>query len=162
MACGKSTIGKKIATFLNMNFVDMDNYLESSYGKKIKNIFVEEGEKKFRQLEHIYLKKLLKIENVVIATGGGTPCFYNNMKLIKENSISVYLKTSIETLFNRLKKQKKHRPLIMNLNDKQLFDYIKNSLKTREYFYKQANIIMENCNNDKIKSFAQFLFKNYK
>src|SRR5437660_384427 len=95
MGSGKSAVGKCLAKKLNFYFIDFDDYVEKEAGKSVSEIFSNGGEKKFRELENKYLKKLLHINNAVVSLGGGTPCFYNNMELIKKNGISVYFEMKV-------------------------------------------------------------------
>ena len=143
MGCGKSTVGRKLAEKLKLDYIDFDKHIEKERRKTISEIFDDEGEEKFRILEHEYLKKLFKKENVVIALGGGTPCFHDNIQLINKNGISVYLKMSSDTLLTRLSKEKNKRPLICDLNDVDLKNFIETHLKKRKAFYQKANHIIQ-------------------
>lgn len=138
MGCGKSSTGKKLASKLGYDFIDLDDLIEEQYNKSIPEIFDQEGENKFRELEHNYLKGLLNKDNVIISLGGGTPCFYNNMELVNNNGISIYLKMSAEMLASRLKDSKKARPLLKEKTEEDLKDFITASLEKREPFYLEA------------------------
>lgn len=138
MGSGKSTIGKKLARMLNMNFADLDACIEKESGKTISEIFESEGEKKFRLLEKKYLKEIVKKDNLVISLGGGTPCFNNNIELINQTGISIYLKTDVDTLVKRLIKAKKKRPLIEEMNEMDLKKFIKKNLMERLPYYEKA------------------------
>lgn len=141
MASGKSTISKILANKLKINTIDLDNYIAEKEGDTIKNIFFKKGEIYFRKIENIYLKELLKSENdFVLALGGGTPCYANNMDLITKMSTSIYLKANLNTLYKRLRIEKLDRPLISNLNDNKLKEFIAKHLFERAGFYKQASI----------------------
>jgi shikimate kinase len=140
---GKTTYGKKLASKLNFNFIDIDNFIEKNENCSISDIFKYEGENYFRIAENKYLLEISKItENTVISTGGGTPCFFNNIEIINNSGISFYLKTEIESLTKRLENSKKTRPLI-NTNINQ---YIKKIIDEREKYYIQAThtITLEN------------------
>ncbi len=140
---GKTTYGKKLASKLNFNFIDIDNFIEKNENCSISDIFKYEGENYFRIAENKYLLEISKItENTVISTGGGTPCFFNNIEIINNSGISFYLKTEIESLTKRLENSKKTRPLI-NTNINQ---YIKKIIDDREKYYIQAThtITLEN------------------
>jgi shikimate kinase len=139
MGSGKSTIAHLLARKMNLNCVDLDNFIEKEAQESIKSIF-DKGEIYFRKLEHQLFKKLVENEDdLIISTGGGTPCYANNHSLMNgDNVISIYLKGSIETLSNRLQKEKNHRPLVANLSDTELTEYIAKSLFERSYFYNKA------------------------
>ena len=145
MGSGKSTIGKKLANKLNCTHIDLDTLIERNYNTSIYNIFIKSGENQFRKLESITLKSI-STSNIVISTGGGTPCFLDNIKWIKENGISIYLTLDEKSIYNRLKKSKKDRPLINSLNDNELKKFIKRSLTEREKFYNEANIRTKSLN----------------
>jgi shikimate kinase len=138
---GKSTVGKALARKTGLTFLDLDQEMERNYHSSI-SIFLEKfGEAFFRKCENEMLQKLLQQDNIVLATGGGTPCFYNAMSLINEKATSIYIKLSEESLFVRLMQAKKKRPLITQSTPEELKDYIKKTLKIREPFYRQAHII---------------------
>jgi shikimate kinase len=139
MASGKSTAGKKLASKLGMKFIDLDEYIETEYGKSIEDIFSGEGEERFRELEHRYLQKVSTQDNTVFSLGGGTPCFYNNMELINKNGTSIYFKMSADALAHRLANAKKKRPKIAGMNEEQLKTFIHNDVDKREIFYLQAH-----------------------
>ena len=140
MGSGKSTIGKLLAEKLGMDFIDFDRHIEQETGKTIPEIFDMEGEDTFRLLEHEYLKKLLDKDRVVIALGGGTPCFHNNMELINKNGTSVYISMSVDTLVKRVSKARNKRPLIRDLNDVDLKYFIETNLEKRLPDYRQAHL----------------------
>jgi len=142
MGCGKSYIGSRLAVHLDYDFVDLDTYIEKKINKKIGDIFTDEGEDKFRKIENISLKEMVKYDNAVIASGGGTPCFTGNLEWMKENGTTFYLKADADLLFNRLSKQKLSRPLISNLEGIQLLDYIREEIIKREKYYLQSDHII--------------------
>ena len=143
MGCGKSTIGKKLAKTLSCKFIDLDKYIEGKTGKSIQQIFKEKGEKYFRVLETESLMEICKSDNLVIATGGGTPCFFDNMQRILDKGICIYLKMEANNLAKRLSKEKSKRPLIENLTEKYLVNFIRKKLVEREVFYNKANHIIQ-------------------
>ena len=143
MGCGKSTIGKKLAKTLSCKFIDLDKYIEGKTGESIQQIFKEKGENYFRVLETESLMEICKSDNLVIATGGGTPCFFYNMQRILDKGICIYLKMDIEDLVRRLSKEKSKRPLIENLTEKYLVNFIRKKLVEREVFYNKANHIIQ-------------------
>jgi shikimate kinase len=141
MGSGKTTLGKKIASHLHLNFIDMDDFIEQKVGRSISSIFEKEGEAHFRSLEHEALKELLSKDNVLVSAGGGTPCYYNNMELINAEAQSVYLKVEPEMLLGRLKGATGKRPLLANLSNEELRLQISEKLAVREPFYMQSKII---------------------
>ena len=140
MGSGKSTLGKKLSELMNVSFIDLDSKIEESEGKSVNEIFRERGEEYFRNLEAEALRAIARIRNAVIATGGGAPCFYDNMEWMNENGVTVYLKAEPGELYHRLLKERETRPLLAHLGDVALFDYIMSSLAHREPYYAQATI----------------------
>lgn len=146
MGSGKSTIGKKVSQMMNLNFVDLDKHIENNENKTITALFEYEGEDHFRTIEQNYLKELIKKDNLIIATGGGTPCYKNNMALMKKSGITLYLKMPVKAIFDRLTNSKNPRPLIRNKSKEELTEYITQTLEDREVFYSQANVIIDAIN----------------
>lgn len=153
MASGKSSVGKILAEKLKFGFIDLDDYIEAKEQDSIKNIFKKKGEIYFRKLETNYLNEVLgKQDNVVLSLGGGTPCYGNNMDYIKrdENAKSIYFKTSIPTLVDRLKTEKAQRPLIAHIeSDEMLVEFIGKHLFERSQFYNLAEITVTTDNKTK-------------
>ena len=154
MGSGKTSIGKKLAKKLEIDFIDLDDYIEEREGSTINKIFSEKGEIYFRKLENKLLKTLLNSKNdFILAVGGGTPCYANNINLINEASIAVYLKASIQKLYDKLRLKKDKRPLIKDLEDHQLKEFIAKHLFERTPFYEKAQIII-NTDGKKKKEVA--------
>lgn len=141
MGVGKSTIGKRLSKMLNLSFIDLDIFIESKYHKSISEIFQEKGEDGFREIEKKSLQEVSEIEDVVIATGGGTPCYFNNMELMNATGKTVYVKAEPNDLVAQLQISKRKRPIIANKSADLLLPFITNHLKEREIFYNKANII---------------------
>ena len=140
MGSGKSTVAKGLSKSLNTPYIDLDSYIVKKENMSIKDIFASKGEIYFRLQESKYLKEILDAEDkVILALGGGTPCYGNNMNLIKNNGLSIYLKGNIATICNRLRSEKEQRPLIASLNDEQLTEYVAKHLFERRNFYEQAD-----------------------
>jgi len=135
---GKSSKGAFLAKKYQKNFIDLDNYIVEKNNKTISEIFENEGEQEFRKLEHNALKEISALKNSIVATGGGTPCFFDNMTLMNKSGVTIFLKTSVETLFKRLVSDKKSRPLLAGKSDDEILEYIKKELKMREKFYNMA------------------------
>ncbi len=138
MGSGKSTVGEKLAAKLNYDFIDMDKLIESDYKQSIPEIFSTKGEKEFRAMEHNTLKRLLEKDNLVVACGGGTPCYYNNIELMNNNGVTVYIKMSVDALVNRLLNAKDKRPLIENKTEPELRAFVNRQLEKRADIYHLA------------------------
>ncbi len=149
MGAGKSFIGKRLAGFLNFYHIDTDALIENIYNLPINKIFSKYGEHFFRQQETFVLKKILSDpQNAVVSVGGGLPCFNNNLQMIKSSGISFYLKLPPQILFERLVNLKTDRPLIRNLPDPELKNYIEKLLGQREKnCYEKADFILNACKN---------------
>lgn len=143
MGSGKSMVGKGLAKRLNLTFIDMDDYIEERNFRTIPQIFAQDGEEGFRKIEQKALHELAQFENVVIATGGGAPCFFDNMEVINRTGTSIYLKGTPRIIAERLKQSKVERPLIKGKNYEELVAFIDETLTKRENWYKQANVIIE-------------------
>ncbi len=144
MGSGKTHWGKQISEKLQIPFFDLDEQIISHEEKSITEIFSENGEEYFRLLE----KDLLRIiseshENFVMACGGGTPCYYNNIDFMNKSGTSIWINTPIDTLFQRLIKEKETRPLIKNLSSEQLKRFIIKKFSDRKIYYEQADIIVD-------------------
>ncbi|MBO7645900.1 MAG: shikimate kinase [Prevotella sp.] len=143
MGAGKTTVGKELAKRLGVTFYDLDWYIETRMRKKVKEIFDERGEEGFRQIEHNMLHEVAEFENIVLACGGGTPCFFDNMEYMNGQADVVYLRGTPEILFSHLKMGKGVRPLLLGKSDEELMKFITEQLKKREEFYMQAKHIID-------------------
>ncbi len=143
MGSGKSTAGKKLSAKLGYEFIDLDKLIEAEYQQTIPEIFASKGEKEFRAMEHNALKRVMERENIVVACGGGTPCYYNNMELMNNHGNTVYLKMSADSLVSRLLNAKDKRPIIANKTEKELREFVTRQLEKREDFYHQAQYVVK-------------------
>lgn len=143
MGAGKSTMGKWLAQVMNMEFIDLDNFIEARQHKTIKEIFAEIGEEGFRMLERRSLEEVSQFENVIISLGGGTPCFFDNMEIVNQAGASVYLKPTEEVLLKRLSKGKHKRPLLAQKTDEEILQFMREQLAWREPYYLKAQITFE-------------------
>jgi len=147
MGCGKSTIGRKVAAGLGLNFIDLDKYIEERNFKSVPDIFAQEGEEAFRQKERQALKEVAQFEDIVVGTGGGAPCFFDNMQQMNDAGITIYLAPDNETLAFRLLKSKTERPLIAGKNKEELIQFINTALEKRSPFYEQSKIVIRGKND---------------
>lgn len=139
MGCGKSTLGRRLAEHSGLQFVDMDDYIEKRNFKTIPQIFAEEGETEFRKKERKALEELSEFTDTIIATGGGAPCFFDNVDLMNKSGKTIYLNIDPKILADRLIKSKTERPLIKGKSRKELVEFIDETLRKRNEFYKQAS-----------------------
>lgn len=142
MGSGKSTIGKKLSEILNLELIDLDDYIQKMENLTISQIFATKGEIYFRKKEHFYLNELLKRDDLILSLGGGTPCYGDNMSVILNaaHAHSIYLKSSIPNLVQRLSAEKLKRPLIAHLKtDEELTEFIGKHLFERSFFYNQSH-----------------------
>ncbi len=142
MGSGKTTLGKRLANKLTIPFFDTDLEIEKKLGKTVIEIFKTDEESRFREMESEILKQL-KAKPALIATGGGLPCFGNNMQVLNQMGTTIYLQLSEKALYSRLKLQRTNRPLIANLSDKELMEFIHLKLTERESVYMQSKIIVD-------------------
>ena len=138
MAAGKTTLGKALARDLGLQFIDLDHYIESRYRCTVSQLFAERGEEAFRQIEHNMLHEVAEFEDVVISTGGGTPCFFDNMDYMNAQGITVFLEASVDVIHTRLTIARTQRPLVANKSADELRQYITDMLERRNPYYSRA------------------------
>lgn len=143
MGSGKTTVGRELAAILKIPFVDLDEMIVQEAGMDIVSVFSKKGEKKFRILEEKCLRQTVRHKKAVIATGGGAPCFHNNMEWMNENGITVYFQVPEGVLFHRLSHDKANRPLIREVPDLSLMELIMDHLAVREKFYSKAHHVVD-------------------
>lgn len=141
MGCGKTTWSRKLAAHLGYEFIDLDHVLEEQAGMTIAEYFSSFGEESFRKLESEVLKQTEYPENAVVSTGGGLPCFFDNMEWMNTHGKTVYIKLSPKTLVDRLEKGKAKRPLLADKHGDELLAFIADKLAEREPYYLQAKYI---------------------
>lgn len=139
MGSGKTHVSKILSDKINFKLFDLDKEISRRNKSTIPEIFQKRGEIYFRKLEREVLEEILATqENTILSLGGGTPVYYNNMEIINSNSTSVFLRTSINTLVERLSKQKEKRPLIANISNEDLPEFIAKHLFERNVYYNRA------------------------
>ena len=140
MGCGKSTMGRAVSELTGMPFIDLDNYIERRFHLSVKEIFAQRGEDGFRDIERRMLQEVADFEDVLVACGGGTPCFFDNMEYMNSRGTTVFLNTPIPRLHSRLMRGRHKRPLIANKNDEELMEFIQKALADRWEHYTKAQI----------------------
>lgn len=140
MYSGKSTVGRQLAQSLGYQFADLDQLFESHYRTSIPLFFRRYGEAAFRQLEQIVLHTTEKADDIVVSTGGGTPCYADNMDWINTHGLSVFLNIGIERIIERHQHSRKTRPLLAGKTQEELHKFIEDQLEKRMPFYRQAHI----------------------
>ena len=135
MGAGKTTVGKELAKLAGLSFIDLDYYIEGRYHKAVSQIFAERGEEAFREIERNMLHEVAEFEDVLISTGGGAPCFFDNMEFMNASGTTVYLKVSVEELAKRLE--------LKGRSGEELRAFIAESLEKRNPFYTKASITFD-------------------
>jgi shikimate kinase len=144
MGAGKSTIGKRLANKLGIAFVDLDDAFEAKYRYSIPRFFDHFGEERFREFEHQCLKEIIdENEDGVISTGGGTACFKDNMAMMKQNGTTVYIKMHPISLAHRLTRARRLRPVIRDIQNDDMQEFVGEQLAEREPFYNEADITVK-------------------
>ena len=144
---GKTTLGKQLAAKLNMKFIDLDEFIENKEKKTIPEIYTELGDEEFRILEWKMLKEIVKEDNVVVSTGGGTPCHCDNMNIMQNYGDTIYIKIDEDILVSRLKiAVSKNRPIVKDMDVEELKKYVSNLKRNCEHHYVQAKHIIEGRN----------------
>lgn len=141
MGSGKSFSGKRLAEKMKMSFIDLDDYIEAKEGRTIREIFEKEGEDYFRKIEKECLHEMGEKEMTIISTGGGTPCFFDNISWMNKNGVTIFLETSAEILSNRLFDEMQKRPLLKGFSKEELKHFIEKKLDERNPFYHQTQIL---------------------
>jgi shikimate kinase len=138
---GKSTIASELCQLLNYKLIDTDEEISKKEKSSIEEIFSTKGESYFREAERDTLRLVIKNENSVISTGGGTPCFFDNMETINKHGISIFLNVPLEEITTRLLAHpNKNRPLILGKSPEQLMEFLKEKMKERKPYYEKANV----------------------
>lgn len=143
MGSGKTHWGQLLANHWQVPLFDLDAVIEAASGKTIAQIFDAQGEEYFRELERETLQALIdRYENMILSTGGGTPCYFNNIELMKSSGKVIWLNTAIEVIATRLKNEKAKRPLVRDISDEELHAFILKKMNDRRIYYEQAHKIV--------------------
>jgi shikimate kinase len=162
MGAGKTTVGKALAKRMNLSFVDLDTHLEARYHKTIARLFEEKTENGFREIERRMLHEVALFEDVLISTGGGAPCFFDNMAFMNAVGQTVYLKVSPGELAKRLALPKHTRPVLNGRCGEELYNFVSQSLEQRSVYYMQASIVFDAevmCTENDVQNVADALEK---
>ncbi len=143
MGSGKTHWGSIWATTHNFSFIDLDEVIEKAEGKTVAEIFEQHGEDYFRLLETRMLHRYANKQNTIIACGGGTPCYHDNIEWMNEHGTTVYISSTTNKILERVMEEQDKRPLLKKLNKAELIFFIEQKLKEREPFYTQAKIILD-------------------
>jgi shikimate kinase len=143
MASGKTRMGQEISAISGYPFIDTDEWFEEKYRISVLEFFERYNEESFRKIENKILAETVNYGDAIIATGGGTPCFFDNMEFIKRNGISIYLKVDLMALVDRLSVFRKKRPLLKNIPVKELEPFVRTQLTERELFYNKADFTVD-------------------
>jgi len=148
MASGKSQVGVDLAGRIGFSFIDLDDLFEESYRISIYDFFEKYNERNFRKIEQKLLLETENLARTVISTGGGTPCFFDNMEFIRRSGYSVYLRWEVTDLVSRLAKVRRKRPVLKEFSGKDLRESVALHLREREFFYNQADYIFDAGSGD--------------
>jgi len=140
---GKSTLGRKLSALTGLKFIDLDEVIEQHEGRKIPELYTDLGDEKFRVKEWEALKEVVKEDNIVVALGGGAPCYCDNMNLLEKKGEIIYLKLNDNVLVQRLKKATADRPIVLNKSEDELFTYVKDLRSRCEHFYMRAKYVID-------------------
>lgn len=163
MCVGKTTIGKALAKELGRTFYDLDWYIETRFRKKVPQIFAEEGEVRFREMERAMLREVAEFDDIVLSCGGGTPRFFDNIAYMNSVGQTLYLQASPTTICEHLAMSKGHRPLLAGLSLEELPHHVAQQLEERAPYYEQAHhtINVDILDNfDKVKDVVNLIRKS--
>ncbi len=165
MGVGKTTLGKALADRTGLSFIDLDLFIEGRYRKTIRQIFEAEGEEAFREIERKALHEVAEFEDIVLSTGGGTPCFFDNMAYMNRVGTTVYLKASPEALTERIALGKQSRPTVRHLDNEALHAFVRKALTHRSPYYERAHhafdverLVNDNDTDDAAHRLQQLLY----
>lgn len=144
MGCGKSTVARKVSRFAHLEVVDTDTMVEQREGATVADVITYQGEEYFRAAERAVLEDTAVLENTIISTGGGLPVWGDNMELMKQLGLTIYLRRSPENIISRLSPYgRQKRPKIRGMNDEQLLAFMTAHMAKREPVYSLADVVIE-------------------
>lgn len=146
MGCGKTRMGKSISSKAEKPFIDLDTLIEHTQHSSIPEIFALKGENGFREIERDTLQHAVFANDAIISTGGGAPCFFDNMEWMNNNGLTIFIDPSVKVLADRLINAKTDRPLVKNKSFEELLLFIEEKLAERRPFYEQAQIVLKGAN----------------
>ena len=154
--CGKTTLGRALAAEMNMQFIDLDEYIEERCEATISQIFEQIGEPVFREMERQALHEVAAMEGSIVACGGGTPCQADNMEFINQSGLSIWLTTSAQRITERLclPQEKAKRPAIAHMTEAEVLDYVTRQLAERQPFYEQAHLSFDSTRLESVEEIA--------
>lgn len=155
MGAGKTYWGKQLAEHLQLPFYDLDEVIVEAEEMSVSDIFASKGEDYFREQEGYWLRELAKHPAYVISCGGGAPCFQDNMDFMNENGQTIWLNPDIEVISERLRRKKHKRPLIQDLPDEEITDFVEKKLAARLPFYEQAQITIAESDDISLDTFTK-------
>ncbi|MCG2617286.1 shikimate kinase [Terrimonas sp. NA20] len=159
MGSGKTHRGRQLSQKLNLPFFDLDEQIVNSEGKSINEIFAEEGEEIFRLKEKEVLNIITESHaSFIMACGGGAPCYFNNIEYMNQSGVTVWLNTPLQVLFKRLQKEREHRPLLRDLSDAQLNNFIVRKFSDRKIYYEQAKVFIEDDEDTSLDQIIEKIF----
>ena len=148
MGSGKSTLGRGLAEALGISWIDLDTEIESRYKISVPDFFSKYGETAFRDVEHKVLNDIASIPDIIVSTGGGVPCFHNNMELMNQTGLTIYLEATPALILTRIGPYAWKRPLFQKMDGTDTLEKITEHLKSREMYYQQARITIDATNPD--------------
>jgi shikimate kinase len=144
MGSGKTHWGRLLSEKLGIRFFDLDEQVTEHAGQSIPEIFAMAGEEQFRMMEKDILHIITEShESFVMACGGGSPCYFNNIEYMNQSGTTVWINVPVDILFERLVLEKEKRPLIKELSDEQLMGFISKKFSDRKIYYEQATITID-------------------
>jgi shikimate kinase len=160
MGSGKSTLGKGLASELGIAWMDLDSEIESRYKISIPNFFNKYGETAFRDVEHKLLTEISTFPDLVVSTGGGVPCFHNNMELMNQTGYTIYLHATPELILTRIGPYAWKRPLFQKMDGTDIIEKITQHLASRKMYYEQAKLTIDATKPD-IGELTKIILANF-
>ena len=158
MGCGKSYIGRNLAPLMGYEHIDMDHAIERKEGMSVKEIFEQKGEDYFRNQEKEFIQSLDPTKNILISTGGGAPCFFDNMDVMNQKGITLYLNRSKENILRRLMQRPEKRPLLKGMNEEQVGQFYDERLADRKPWYEKAQLFAGDADHAEIRKMLKEKF----